>query len=229
MVTATIYPLVSRIARDKGVGPNNSPDWIIVLLDRRTLLQGAAVAVSATVVAQPGAAVALPEKSASPSDQFPTVRVNETTVRLMQVFDETWSTSYMGAFPMDIALDPANESILRLNWDQRLFAVSGSAVLTVRGQLVTTVAVDSGEGHLTIRLPLGTERVFVPTRIINPYPNEAIGAPARAEVIVTGPNGENPSQVTFDAESVTAGAWSVEAYVDWASVSGSVVPVGCLL
>ncbi|MDQ1124947.1 hypothetical protein [Microbacterium trichothecenolyticum] len=115
-------------------------------------------------------------------------------------------------------------STLTVTWDARVFEITGTALLTVRGQITSVTFADRADGIATLRLPLGAERVYLPSRTVNLYPSENIGKPRASVISIGDTNGAEVQKVELPVASEDVSAWGVELAVDWISLSEEITP-----
>lgn len=193
-----------------------------IYLSRRGLMQGAFLAggvLAATDFSARSASAAIRTEAkavAFSADPF--------VLATAQVFDSAWARQITALFPMGVSLIAGDSAIISVGWDARLFAVDEPAICTVGGAALELAFLERDDSHVRLRVPAGAERVFIPARGINLYPQENIGLPKDVWVELASTDGVTLQRRAVANSISPCTAWSVEATVDWVTMSGSVTP-----
>ncbi|MBZ4487139.1 hypothetical protein LQ938_15160 [Microbacterium sp. cx-55] len=150
------------------------------------------------------------------------------TMATTKYFEPDWGTEVTASLP--VRFDFAGRAVksLRIDWDERLFAVHGPAYAVVDGDTVELGATGDIKRSLHVELPDGATELVLRSESLNAYPNENLRDVQRASFRMTT---EDASEEEWadTLQSAACNAWSLEATVNWVCHEGVVVPARAVI
>ncbi|MFF2272071.1 hypothetical protein ACFVTX_07345 [Agromyces sp. NPDC058136] len=193
-----------------------------VVVSRRALLQGAAVASGylLTLDAQTSAFA-----TAGGTVPVAPVSADRLTLATTKIFNAEWNQAMLASFPARYRFSPRSDiSTVGIEWDERLFSLHGPALGLV-GESAHELEITRPSPHAAlVSVPAETTDLVLRVEALNTYPAENHTGVRPVSLWLEDQSGQRLEEWTDSPIPADCAAWSIEATVNWISHEGDIVP-----